>query len=62
MRVEVIKARLNVSLDNPCNTREILLHLCKCRVTASFWSETVRIIAECRLIDCFENHSDHFLH
>ena len=39
--VEVIEARLNVSLDNPCNTREIFLHLGKCRVTASFWSETV---------------------
>jgi len=30
MMVEVIKARLNVSLDNPCNTCEVFLHLRKC--------------------------------
>ena len=62
MMVEVIKARLNVSLYNPRNSCEVFLYLRECRVTASFRSKTVRIIAECRLIDCFKNHSDHFLH
>ena len=62
MVVEIIKARLNVSLYNPYGTCEVFLYLRKCRVAAPLWPESVGVIAESRLIDSFENHSDHFLY
>ena len=58
----MVKASFDISFHNPGDTCKGFLHLTERSMAASFGPEAVRVVAECRLIDCFQNHSDYFLH
>ena len=60
--VEAVKACVYVAFHKPVRTRKGVLYLLQCRLTTSVWSESMRPIAECRLINAFQNHLNDFLH
>ena len=61
MVIKAVEAGMNVSFDELCDSRELLLYLLQCRVTAPFRAEPMRGFRESRLVDAFEDHPHHFL-
>ena len=60
--VDVIKASLDVALNEPLCSGKLMLNHGKCRVAAFARSKAVGIDRENWLIDGFQNHTDSFLH
>ena len=46
MMVYVVKTAVYISLNEPLGPRKIFLHIFECRMTASIYTATVRIIAK----------------
>ena len=60
--VETVKAGVYVSLNEPVCAGKCFLDLIQGCLTASVGPESMRFIAENRLINAFQNHLNDFLH
>ncbi|HMB08017.1 MAG TPA: recombinase family protein, partial [Isosphaeraceae bacterium] len=59
--IDLVEARADISLDEPFRPRTSADDLPKCGVTPSSRSESVRTVAELRLVVGFQDGPDHFL-
>ena len=62
MVVYVIKTPFDIALHKPFCSCQIFLHIRYGCVTASFGSETMWAVLECRFVNTFQNHPDYFLY
>lgn len=62
MMVYHIKVGMNITFDKPSDPSEVNFNLAKGCMTASVWTEAVRGISECILVDTLQHHFHNLLY